>query len=118
MKRWKNDRSCLCTSAELYEVGSESEEKLAVLCNDPSLVAKVRLVCHNVLEARKSANLYVERKALGAGERWGRRGQGVDAASYITRNVAGPNSEVAKAHRIAEKLRRDRSRRKRCKIQQ
>ena len=112
-KEW---RACRLSDDELQEVGSSSDEELLRKFweyqdrlepdnpDDPSsdliylgtldpklcdVVAGIRVICYRVLEARRTGNLFVEKNALGAHHRWSRRGQGVDAMTYVARNV-GP----------------------------
>ena len=92
--RWKKNGDCLCTDEELLDVLSTDERELAVWFLHPSFagvveaIEDVRRVCVQVLTARKRGNVAVERKALGPEQRWGRRGTGVGALEYVTRNVA------------------------------
>lgn len=103
----KSNGRCLCTNAELEQVGGMDAEDLDAHCNGPDRAAQVRLVCHNVIEARKQGGAPRERKALGAGQRWGRRGRDVSALDYILRNVLGqPEPIKLGIHRLPPSLRK------------
>ena len=89
MRPWPNDGTCHCTIEELERVGREEEANLMAMCNgNRQMIAHVRLMCHNMIKAKLRRNVELERKALGADRRWGRRGGGVDALTYISRNLA------------------------------
>ena len=97
---------CLCTCAELLAVGGMANAKFVGRPSgrptpedwdgpryEPkqSEIARVRLVCHRVLEHRQKGNILAERETLtsvlGEPANWGRRGGHVNATTYLMRNV-------------------------------
>ena len=90
--KWRNGQ-CRCTTEELQSVLNAPAEawdkgENALVGND---IALIRLVCSRVLLARRDRHFDGEKLALrrsGVTDgNWGRRGQHVDAISYVTRNV-------------------------------
>ncbi len=87
-KDWQPNGECLCTDVELRAVGGAADEDLLRVGASPQHIPEIRRICYYVLQYRERGNVPAERKALGADKRWGRRGRGVDAMTYIVRNVA------------------------------
>ena len=102
---------CPLTNEELFKVLDEDHETVSAILNGTHedvellrnvcravLVAKrnhniraeqkaLRNVCMEFLEGRGDNNIRAEQKALLERQRWGRRGRGVDALTYIAANV-------------------------------